>query len=78
MSEGWGGMWAVPRHYIKLDSGIGHRQTVASIGLLVPVARGLHLGRREQSSARVSIRRDTEIRGSPHQLTLSRSSLSGL
>ena len=57
---------------------LGHRLAVASTGLLEPVAVGLHLERLGLPSGRVDIYRVAELRGSPHQLTLSRSSRSGL
>jgi len=56
---------------------LGHRLTVASTGLLAPVALGLHFGRQGQPSAGVNICRVAEKRGSPRQLTLSRNSQLG-
>ena len=52
--------------------------TWPSTGVLEPAAVGLHVGRRGQPSGRVDICRVAELRDSPHQLTLSRSSRSGL
>jgi len=57
---------------------LGHRLAVASTGLLAPVALALHFERRGQPSARVNICRVAELRGSPHQLTLSQNSQLGL
>ena len=57
---------------------LGHRQAVASTGLLAPVALGLHFERRGQPSARVNICRVAELRGSTRQLTLNRNSQLGL
>jgi hypothetical protein len=57
---------------------LGHRLALSSAGLLAPVAFGLHLGRQGQPSASLSICRVAELRCSPRQLTLSRSSQSGL
>jgi len=53
---------------------LGHQLTVASTDLLAPVAFRLHFERQGQPSARVNICRVTELRGSPHQLPLSRNS----
>jgi hypothetical protein len=56
---------------------LGHRVALASTGLLAPVALGLHFGRRG-STVGQSICRVAELRISPHQLTLCRSSQWGL
>jgi len=53
-------------------SRLGHRQAMASICLLNPVAPGLHLERRGQPSARLSICRVAGLRSSPNHVPLSR------
>ena len=51
---------------------------MASTGLVAPAALGFRVRRRGQPSVSVSICRVAILGGSPHQLTLSRNSKSGL
>ena len=59
-------------------SRLGRHLTMASTGLLAPTALGFRVRRRGQPSVSVVICRVAELVGSPHQLTLTQSSQSGL